>query len=542
MATTAEAFSFFAYFVRVWIPYSLLLCLVTWLFGVVRQWWNVRQALKPLPGPPDAVPFWTMLKMYRSRRSVITQKTAGTEFSYLLRALCEMYKNRTFKTYLGFSPFVIIQNPEDAEVLLSSSENLRKPLFYTFTIPWLGPRNMLYIAGNVWRFKRKLQMPAFHSKTLEKFMDVVNEHADSMVERMEEASVKKELAPIQNIVKRCSLDLIGEVLMGVNLNTQKNQNSQYSEYISGVTFLMAVRAFRPWMWLNTIYNISMEGMWFRKMISGINEFNLKIMSERKKTFHLYRNQGDLSGSEDEEVKDNRGLQPERRMAVIDIMLDKHFKDPSYTMHEIRKDLDLLLFAGHDTTSIAMAWTLYLLGLHPELQRKVQEELDAIFMDDFTRDVTRDDTDRMVFLEACFKEAMRLFPPIPFIGRVLDESIKLDGVVIPKGTTVFINIFGLHRNDNHFEKSEEFIPARFLDGAEKKRHPFAFIPFSAGAKNCIGQRFAYRQGKVVLAKVLLRYTFKASWPLDRLKVSTEMVTKVKGGLRVWVRRRKPGQYA
>ncbi|KAL3225843.1 hypothetical protein MRX96_025425 [Rhipicephalus microplus] len=206
------------------------------------------------------------------------------------------------------------------------------------------------------------------------------------------------------------------------------------------------------------------------------------------------------------------------MAVIDIMLDKHFKDPSYTMQEIRKDMDLLLFAGHDTTSIAMGWTLYLLGLHPEIQRKVQEELDAIFIDDINRDVTRDDIERMEFLEACFKEAMRLFPPIPFIGRILDESIKLDGITIPKGTTVF------------------------LDGADKKRHPFAYIPFSAGAKNCIGQRFAYRQGKVVLAKVLLRYTFKASWPLDRLKLSTEMVTKVKGGLRVWVRHRKPGQYA
>nr|XP_037270393.1 cytochrome P450 4V2-like [Rhipicephalus microplus] len=197
------------------------------------------------------------------------------KFSYLLRALCEMYKNQTFKTYLGFSPFVIIQDPENAEVLLSSSENLRKPLFYTFTIPWLGPRNMLYIAGNVWRYKRKFQMPAFHSKTLEKFMDVINEHADSMVERLEEASVKKELAPIQEIVKRCSLDLIGEVLMGVNLNTQKNQNSQYGEYIAGITFLMAVRAFRPWMWLNSIYNYSFEGMWFRKMVSGINDFNLR---------------------------------------------------------------------------------------------------------------------------------------------------------------------------------------------------------------------------------------------------------------------------
>ncbi|KAH9360621.1 hypothetical protein HPB48_007558 [Haemaphysalis longicornis] len=138
--------------------------------------------------------------------------------------------------------------------------------------------------------------------------------------------------------------------------------------------------------------------------------------------------------------------------------------------------------------------------------------------------------------------MRLFPPIPFIGRILDESITLGGVDIPKGVTVFVNMFGLHRNSNHFEKPEEFIPSRFLKGADKKIHPFAFIPFSAGPKSCIGQRFAYREAKVLLSKVLRRYTIKSSWPLDRLKLSTEMVTKVKGGLRAWVRRRRPGEYA
>ncbi|XP_077528118.1 cytochrome P450 4C1-like [Haemaphysalis longicornis] len=541
MATTVEVMSIFVQLLRTWIPYAFFFWLSAWLLIIVRRWLDVRQALKPLPGPSDAVPFWTMFSMYWSRRDVITQRTAGTEFSNLLRALCEIYKNRTFKTYLGVSPFVIIQNAEDAEVLLSSANNLRKPLFYTFTIPWLGPQNMLYIANNVWRFKRKLQMPAFHSKTLEKFMSVFNEHADSMSERLAEASSKKELAPIQDIAKRCALDLIGEVLMGVNLNTQKNQNSQYAEYISGITFLMAVRAFRPWMWFQRVYDISVEGMWFRKMVKGVNDFNLKIMQERKKTFHVYKNQAALSDS-DEDNQAKGGLQPERRMAVLDIMLDKHLKDPSYTMQEVRKDIDLLMFAGQDTSSSAVAWTFYLLGLHPEHQRKVQEEMDAIFMDDDSRDVTREDTDRMEYLEACFKESMRLFPPIPFIGRILDESITLGGVDIPKGVTVFVNMFGLHRNSNHFEKPEEFIPSRFLKGADKKIHPFAFIPFSAGPKSCIGQRFAYREAKVLLSKVLRRYTIKSSWPLDRLKLSTEMVTKVKGGLRAWVRRRRPGEYA
>ncbi|EEC03678.1 cytochrome P450, putative [Ixodes scapularis] len=134
----------------------------------------------------------------------------------------------------------------------------------------------------------------------------------------------------------------------------------------------------------------------------------------------------------------------------------------------------------------MAWTLYLLGLYPQKQRKVQRELDEIFKDNPDREVTMDDLRRMKYLEACLKEAMRLFPPIPYIGRVLVEDIELDGVVIPKGVTCWISIFTLHRNEKYFHKPEEYIPERFLTEEFTSRHPFCYIPFSAGSKNCIGR--------------------------------------------------------
>lgn len=361
-------------------------------------------------------------------------------------------------------------------------------------------------------------------------MSLFNEHADVMSECLGESSSKKELVRISEITKRCSLDVITEALLGINLNTQKAQNGQYGEYIGGITFLMTVRAFRPWMWLTSIYNMSYEGKWFQKMIDGVNSFSLKVMKDRKDTFHLFKNQSDPEYVGED---DNR---PERRVAIVDILLDKHMKDESYTMHEIRKDLDLLLFAGHDTISTAMGWTLYLLGLYPEKQVKVQKELDEIFGDDPGRDVTMDDLRRMKYLEACLKEAMRLFPPIPFIGRHLVEDVVLDGVVIPKGVTCWINIYTMHRNEKYFPKPEEFIPERFLTEEFGCRHPFCYIPFSAGSKNCIGQRFAMREGKVILAKVLREYSFESTWPLDKLKIACEVVTKAKGGLRLYVHKR------
>lgn len=528
-------------FPAIWLLRGVLLCALGLVVGYlvyryVRRWVKVWKALRPLPGPTDKHPLWFMFAVYMSRRKRFTQQDATFEFSESVRGLCEMFKNRTFKAYIAAVPIVVIQTADHAEVLLSSAVNLNKPFFYTFTIPWLGPRNLLYVAGDIWRAKRKVQTPGFHFKILEKFMAIFNEHADAMSETLHDMSVKKEQVRINDITKRCSLDVIAEALLGINLNTQKNDNGTYGEYIGGITFLMTIRAFRPWMWLTSIYNWSLEGRWFKKMIDGVDSFSLKVMKERKETFHLFKNQSNPDGPEDED-----DAKPERRVAILDILLDKHLKDQSYTLHEIRKDLDLLLFAGHDTISNAMAWTLYLLGLHPQKQRKVQRELDEIFKDDPDREVTMDDLRRMKYLEACLKEAMRLFPPIPYIGRVLVEDIELDGVVIPKGVTCWISIFTLHRNEKYFHKPEEFIPERFLTEEFTSRHPFSYIPFSAGSKNCIGQRFAMREGKVILAKVLRSHTFKATRPLDKLKISCEVVTKAKGGLRVHVKKRLPGDY-
>ncbi|KAH8034545.1 hypothetical protein HPB51_025668 [Rhipicephalus microplus] len=112
----------------------------------------------------------------------------------------------------------------------------------------------------------------------------------------------------------------------------------------------------------------------------------------------------------------------------------------------------------------------------------------------------------------------------------------DGYRLPKGLTCFINLYSLHRDPRHFRQPDSFLPERFLSEEFTQRHPYSYVPFSAGPKNCLGQRFFMQEAKLLLAKVLSKFTLESTKPVEDLKITYEVVLKARGGLRVWFRKR------
>ncbi|KAI5929258.1 Cytochrome P450 4F3 [Manis javanica] len=143
----------------------------------------------------------------------------------------------------------------------------------------------------------------------------------------------------------------------------------------------------------------------------------------------------------------------------------------------------------------------------------------------------DDLSQLPFLTMCIKESLRLHPPVTDIGRCCTQDIVLpDGRVIPKGVTCFINIFATHHNPSLWPDPEVYDPFRFEPENIKKRSPLAYIPFSAGPRNCIGQTFAMAEMKVVLALTLLRFRVL---PDDQEPCrQPQIVLRAQGGL--WLR--------
>ncbi|XP_069952603.1 cytochrome P450 4C1 [Cherax quadricarinatus] len=129
---------------------------------------------------------------------------------------------------------------------------------------------------------------------------------------------------------------------------------------------------------------------------------------------------------------------------------------------------------------------------------------------------------------CIKEALRIFPPAPFISRKLKEDVVIENYRVPSGTTVELVIYKIHRDPAQFPDPEVFDPDRFLPENINKRHPYAYIPFSAGPRNCIGQKFAMLELKILVSSILRRFRVESVVPRDQLKLVPELILRPVNG--------------
>lgn len=147
--------------------------------------------------------------------------------------------------------------------------------------------------------------------------------------------------------------------------------------------------------------------------------------------------------------------------------------------------NLWIFQGHDTSSVSLGFTLMLLANNQSIQQQIVDEINEI-MPDPSEELTIKMLNDMKYLERCLKESMRLFPPVAFISRTLKEDLVTSvNFKIPKGTIVAIHIFDVHRDPKTYPNPEKYDPDRFLPENVQARHPYAYIPFSAGPRSCIG---------------------------------------------------------
>ncbi len=186
----------------------------------------------------------------------------------------------------------------------------------------------------------------------------------------------------------------------------------------------------------------------------------------------------------------------------------------------------------------MVRTLLLLAKHSEVQERCVEEQRAIFGDSDRgeTEVATEHLNKMTYLDAVVKESLRLYPSVSLVGRRLREDAVVDGFKAPAGTSAICFIHLLHRNPEVWSDPNRFIPERFLPGSKEYeevegRHPYAYVPFSAGPRNCIGQKFAQMEEKTVLSKLLRRLRLRKVTDVDEVRPVIEIITRPEGEVRV-----------
>lgn len=197
--------------------------------------------------------------------------------------------------------------------------------------------------------------------------------------------------------------------------------------------------------------------------------------------------------------------------------------------EIISQVQTFIFAGHDTTGLALTYALYLLETHPAISEQFYAELDAVVG---SEEPTLSTLSELTVTEQILREAIRLYPPVHTIPRVTTRDVTIDGYRIPTGTETHLSVRALGRDGRFWEKPDQFQPERWQDTSPRSKG-YSYIPFGAGPRTCIGRRFALLEAKLVLATVGQQYRLE---PESELTVDPQMTTQPTDGVPVTVRPR------
>ncbi|XP_025082252.1 cytochrome P450 4F4-like isoform X2 [Pomacea canaliculata] len=418
-------------------------------------------------------------------------------------------------------PIIFLFHPDAAKVLLQSSESKQVEFgdAFRFVKPWVG-EGILLSSGNRWMRARRLLTPAFHFDILKPYIGVYNKTVDSCIETIDKFANSGESFDIYPLLKLCTFDIILKCAMSVDLNVfKKGGNVPYINACDRLLYLWGERIRNIFVYWDAVYRLTKNGQEFYKNCDLVHSFAQEIITKRM-----------------QELKEE-GPPKKRYLDFLDILLTaKDETGQGLTPLEIRAEVDTFLLAGHETSSTATSWLLHLLSENVDYQKRVQEEVDEVLEGRESKHVLWSDLQKLETLTCCMKEAMRLYPAVPGVGRILTKDTLIDGHTIPAGTRVNVSFILLHRNPDVWEDPHTFRPERFEVEEAKNRNPFAFVPFSAGPRNCIGMTFASNEIRVLVARLLQRYDF-APDPSHPVEVVASSITQSQSGVWMFAKRRK-----
>lgn len=478
---------------------TLYIIVIFTIVSIVFRYYIIRQKLKNVP------------QIEENRFIGSTMELINKSDYERLRWFENHMKNNKeglFVQWVGIKPIINVFKPEYLEHIFPSTVNITKGDFYDFLRLWLG-NGLLTSTGKQWFHDRKLIGPTFHFSILEQFVVILSEKTEILTKCLERKIEKdsEKAIDIFPFIINATLDIICETAMGVNIRAQETE-TKYISTVHAASKLIVNRMLQPWFWNDWLYYMLPLGKKFKTTIDTLHGFTKGVISKKKAERQSQNGYTELE-TEDNEFNIDKG----KRKAFLDLLLDQNAKDDTpLTDDELRAQVDTFMFEGHDTTAVAITYTLFLLGNNLEHQEKVHEELKEVFADSETPASIKE-LSQLKYLDRVIKETLRIFPSVPLISRQLEEDVKLDNYVLPKGVTIAMAIVLTHRNPKIWSDPMKFDPDRFLPENSKNRNPYAYIPFSAGPRNCIGQRFAQLEEKIVLTAILRKWRVKSVKTLD-----------------------------
>lgn len=371
----------------------------------------------------------------------------------------------------------IVNDPEAIKhVLLDNAANYTKTqLARRLLEPGLG-QGLLTSEGETWRRHRRVMAPSFDPRSVASYGPLMTEHTAAMLAGWDRLSNGAELM-LDQAMMRLTLDIIAQAM--------------FSADAADIADLVATGAERYQVEVRpTLFDLMPLPPWIPRLRSMklakriFSDFDLKIdrmMAERRAgTIERQDLLARLLAARDEET--GTGL----------------------STQEIRDQIITIFMAGHETTSLALTWTLYLLSQHPGVEAKLHEELTTVVGD---RTPRAEDVPHLRYARMIIDETLRLYPPAHTLSREAIAADEICGRSIPPRSVIYVVPWVLHRHRKLWERPERFEPERFSPERSAGRHRFAYVPFGAGPRICIGAAFAITEAILILGTIVQRYRLR-----------------------------------
>jgi cytochrome P450 len=417
---------------------------------------SVRRPIVP-PTPPRAPDDMSFL----GRLAVIKQNMIAT---WGQRA----YEEDVVQGRFFFRNSFILNRPDAIRhVLLSNYENYsRTPAGIRMLRPVLGD-GLLIAEGHSWTFQRRTLAPAFTPKATANLVPHMTAVLDETIAKLEVRT--SEPADLREVMQRMTLEIAGRTMFSFGMD-------RHGPTLRNFVMEYGARLGRPY-----LFDMVLPVSWpspmdfararFRRRWT---EFVAMLIAERR-----------AAGKKD-------GAPPRDLFDLMDEARDPE-TGKGFSDEQLVDEVATMILAGHETTATALFWALYLLALDPDTQEEVATETRGEHLDSMA------DIDRQKFTRAVIEETMRLYPPAFLIARAAREKDDAAGVAIGKGDIIMIAPWLLHRHEKLWDQPNAFIPKRFMSTEAPDR--FAYLPFGAGPRVCVGAPFAQAESVLALARLI-----------------------------------------
>uniref|UniRef100_A0A0K8TUI0 Cytochrome p450 n=1 Tax=Epiphyas postvittana TaxID=65032 RepID=A0A0K8TUI0_EPIPO len=412
--------------------------------------------------------------------------------------------------WLGPSLHYMITDPEDAVMVMNNCLEKNRYIYDMGNV-FLGS-SLINADVSRWKRNRKLFNPSFSQHMLNRFQFVFNLQARNLVRSLEPLAGQG-ATTVWTQVADVAITTVCMTVLGISKANESLVSENYKAAVASIFAVFSERISKVILHPEMLFNMSPLKKTQDHLMKTIRSQSAQVVTQRKKE----------RAAEKDDTK-TRSSVGHRFESFLDILLDL-VDDNLFEEHEVQDEMNSVISAGYDTLSTSIPYTLMLIGSHPEVQKKLYEEIITVVGPD--EEITNHHN--LPYLDAVFKESLRLYPPVPIISRDCDEEIQLKNYKLPAGCHCTIGLWAIQRLPIWGPDAEQFRPERWLNPGSLPTNLSAYCAFSIGKRNCLGKFYSVLFTKTVLSYVVRRFHISAD--INELKFKFEILLKPTGADRV-----------